>query len=790
MKMQQQHRAHPIHYVLAAVFMVGMCALLVYGFVFRTDVAQSITRDPLSLLPHEQQNISEADAALINKVDDYQSQFVSDKLVFFVTAPTPEQTSAAVETLKNEWHQPDAPLKEVPMNAQESIDRLLEFYLPHQMQMVPPTQKQQLTNSTDAQLANDVMAAALRPVSMGVSTAQDPLGNLQNWFMQQAQKSPLQQNEQGEWQIEQNGVRYTVLFYQATHATFSLNTDHSVLAAYQAAKDRVQKNDSEVKVIAAGIPLHAAAAAEQANKEMNLFGGISMVGLVLIVFFGYKSVRAIGLIVLSLAFGLVLAFFATRAVFGEIHVVTLVFGTSLIGVAQDYGLHFIASRQKAPESSTWQVRRYVMWGLVLALITTMLAYACLGIAPFPGLRQIAVFSVAGLLGAWLTVVLLFPLFTHHLKKHSPLQERMSAWWMRYVQAPSRVSARWRWPLAGLMLVLLSTGWARLTMQDDLRAFQNSPQWLINEQALIGQALSESNTQHFIVTGQTEQALLENEEALRDTLDEQIKQKHLGGYRAVSEWLPSLKRQQEGERLSQSKLPVLKQHLGFEVPDSALNLGNYITPDAWLSQTFSSIAKSQWLGQQPDGRWASIVSLNGTLSPEAIAVFKNTQHQQPHVIWDDKISSYSQLMTNYRNKIIGLIVLAYVGTLAVLWTRYRRRAVFILLPPFMGSVVTLAILGWLGIPVQLFTVLPLLLMLGMGVDYGIFLVEHVKDQQKMWMTISLSAVSTILSLGMLVFSSTPALHTLGLCLGLGMLVTWFVSALIGKFLYQAKQVVQA
>lgn len=761
-----------------ALFCLVMTALLIHAVNHRAHLAASITYDPLTLLPHTEQGFRTEDRALVEKAGQRQSQFVNDKLIFFITSPSPEQTTEAVKILTTSWATPNSPLKPNPSLGEESIEQIIDFYTPHHAQILSAEQRQKLTRLSNAQLIEEVKANISRPISLGISASQDPLGNLQNLFLQQMQKSPLQRNEQGEWQINHQGITYTVLLYQATDPAFSLNTNHSVLTAYEKGKSQALKSNPKVQILAAGIPMHSAAAAVQANNEMSLFGSISMIGLIALIVYGFKSIRAMILVALSLFFGLLLAFMTTCMIFGQIHVITLVFGTSLIGVAEDYGLHFIASRQKSPHLSTWEVRRHVRMGLLLALASSILAYACLGIPPFPGLRQIAVFSVMGLLGAWLTVILVFPFLTHNLNKPSVLQTQLSQWWLSYVQKPPLMQRYWpvRLSIASVLLV----GLAQLTFKDDLKALQNSPQWLIDEQRIIGQALSESNTQYFIVTGSTEQQLLENEEALRNTLDSQISQKHLGGYRALSEWLPSIKQQSENEQLSQSKLSILEQNLGFE---QTTKNPTKITPEAWLSQPVSSIAKTKWLGQQADGRWASVVSLHGQMTPVGLSTMQSIPTVQTSVIWVDNLSEYSKLMSEYRNKIIWLLLVAYAGTLLLLWFRYASRAIYILLPPAAASLITLAALGWLSVPVQLFTVLPFLLILGMGVDYGIFLVEHVREQQKMWMTISLGAVSTILSLGILVLSSTPALHMLGLTLSIGMTMTWLIAGWMGKVVYQ-------
>nr|MBP7657782.1 hypothetical protein [Pseudoxanthomonas sp.] len=85
-----------------------------------------------------------------------------------------------------------------------------------------------------------------------------------------------------------------------------------------------------------------------------------------------------------------------------------------------------------------------------------------------------------------------------------------------------------------------------------------------------------------------------------------------------------------------------------------------------------------------------------------------------------------------------------------------------------------LLGWLGQPLQLFNVLALML-LGMGIDYGIFLVEHRGDASA-WLAVCVGAASTWLSFGLLGLSATPALRAFGLTLLFGIGLVWLLSPL--------------
>jgi predicted exporter len=72
------------------------------------------------------------------------------------------------------------------------------------------------------------------------------------------------------------------------------------------------------------------------------------------------------------------------------------------------------------------------------------------------------------------------------------------------------------------------------------------------------------------------------------------------------------------------------------------------------------------------------------------------------------------------------------------------------------------------------VLGLLLVLGLGVDYGIFLREGSAARPVTLLAISIAAVTTLLSFGMLSASVTPFIHSLGLAVLLGVASTWLLA----------------
>ena len=121
----------------------------------------------------------------------------------------------------------------------------------------------------------------------------------------------------------------------------------------------------------------------------------------------------------------------------------------------------------------------------------------------------------------------------------------------------------------------------------------------------------------------------------------------------------------------------------------------------------------------------------------------------------------------------LLIAGAVGVALLVMWRYGRESWRALVPTLLAALFSVALLGWLNVPLQLFSVLALALLLGVGVDYGIFLLEHPGDGES-WTAIVLGAASTLLAFGLLALSSTPALHAFGMTMLSGVGAVWVLS----------------
>lgn len=751
--------------IAALLWLACVLAVAVHQWQFWTS--GRLTTDVLALLPQSEQ------APEVGRASELLAQRVSRQVVLLVGAPDWAAARRAAELYRGALAAAKAPLQAVDLRANAG-DAVLKFYAPWRDRLLTPAQRRELEQAQPGALVQRALALLHQPGAGGrlADFAADPLGLWPDWLQARAAQSRARPRDGQLW-VHGEGRDWAVLSFEITGAPFAMNGDALYAPALEAALQAAQREVPDASMLAAGLPLHAEAAAVRASREVNTIGWGSLAAVLLLAWLAFRSFTPIALTALSLLIGVAAAVSVTAWLFGNVHLLTLVFGASLVGVAEDYGIHYFAARQGRPWARPRSLMRSLLPGLVLALATSVLAYLALGLAPFPGLRQMAVFSAAGLAAAFLTAVCWFPL----LDRQPPRASRFAA-------AISNSLAGWPRlrPTRGLMVgaagagVLAVAGLAQLRASDDLRHWQGAPASLLQSQAAVGRLLgTPSPAQFYLVRGADAQQVLEREEVLKRRLDPLVGQ-GLAGYAAVSDWLPSIRTQEADARLvarvESQVLAGVNQALGERLA-RPLATSAPLTPQAWLADPAAAAAgRALWLGEQ-GGVYTTVVMLHGLQGQALLPQLQAAAAGLPGVRWVDRAGDVSSLLGRYRWSMTALLLAGHLAVLAALWLRFRSAAWRAWVPTAAASLLAVAALGWLGEPFQLANILALLLLLGIGVDYGIFLLEHDGDGSA-WLAVVLGAASTWLAFGLLALSSTPALHAFGLTLMIGIAAVWALS----------------
>lgn len=521
----------------------------------------------------------------------------------------------------------------------------------------------------------------------------------------------------------------------------------------------------EVEVLQSGILFFAADAAQSARADVQTISTGSMIGVLLLILWIFRGPRALLLPALSIGMGLAFAFSICHFWFGSIHVLTLVFGSSLIGVVVDYALHFYYFQAHHPRSEN---RLPLYRALLLSLLTSIIGFSALAWSGLAALQQVAIFAVLGLIYAWLMVIAV----GHHLTKgvtvyDSGLQKIVRHLLQVFGKIPSR-------GIAPAICVLLLAGFAAkgfdLPVSDNPRSFFAANPQLIAQEKLISEWVATHEPASFmVVQGATVQQVYARIAAVQTLMGEQGKQ-----FLGVQQFFPSPEQQQANYQLNQSLYGAgqlaqrfIRLHGLTEISATDLSAAyeqqknNLLNPADFFAGEGSALPPL-WIQNEheinaflliPKGLDTHLIA-NKLDAIEGASFFSAMQ--------DSEMS-----MQILRQSALALLLLALVLMALLLLIRYRWKKMLQLIAiPLFAVAASLIVLALLNIPLTLFHVMALFLVVGLGMDYVIFIAEMAENTVETLSAVAISSTTNLLSFGLLGLSILPAVSAFGIALFIG------------------------
>ena len=526
---------------------------------------------------------------------------------------------------------------------------------------------------------------------------------------------------------------------------------------------------------------------ETTSDEANRIGLVDSIGFLLLLLLAYRRLTTVLAGALPIVSGGLAGTAALALVFGGAHGITLAFGFTLIGVAQDYPIHLF-SHLRAGTAPTDVARR--LWPtLSIGIASTCIAYLAFFASGVAGLQQLAVFTVVGLATAGLaTRFLLAPLLGESSRDAAD-----SAFVARFDE---RVAAL-RLPAFALVAIALAAAVpifraAGPFWENNLAALTPVPPALLARDAELRRELGAPDVRYLLVIEAADaDAVLAASERLDGDLARLRAQGALDGYETPSRYLPSTATQ----RMRQARLPdeaSLRAALGEAQAGLPFKAGLFepFVADVEAARTAAPVDAATFaaspLGlrlkamlQPRDGRWVGLVNLVGVRDVAALAQAA-ARPDAPARLLDLKATSES-LVAAYRMRVLWSLAIAAVllAGVVALALRRPRRIVRVLLPMALTTLVILACLRGFGVPLSLFHLIALILAAGLGLDYALFF-EHAEDdareQRRTLHAVLVCSASTLLVFFLLALSSLPVLRAIGVTVSLGVVLN-FVFALV-------------
>ncbi len=763
--------------LLAGVVLLGVVSGVFWLWV---QPHLRVETDLLDLLPrHPSDQRTEA------AVDAF-SERLARKVLFLVGATDPSAASAAARAFAAALTQSGAFVsvrERIGQDLQSSVD----LYLKHRTNLLSLRDQEVLQKNPDA-LYRSALLALYTPASLmrPIDISRDLLGLGTDYLLDQVPALGNAHLQGSQLAVSEGDSTFVVVIAETAGSPFAGEVQDRAETAISAATDAAHAAArGEITVLQSGALQHATATTRKSRGEVALFGTIGTVAVLALMLALFRDWRAPALGLLAVSAGAAAGISATHFVFGELHLVALVFGSSLIGVAIDYSMHFYADQFRAP--GTWVPKdalAHVGRPILLGMGATLLGYAGLLLLPFPGLKQMALISMAGLVVACACVFLIFPAAARGSGRALP------SWCARLMDGIEGIGShlsqrRTRLVVGAVLIAFIGYGVSRIEFRDDIRTLQMTSPALAQAERQVGALLGTAReSRYFLVSGGSAQAVLEAEERLVAALRVHQRRGTIGGFTALSNSLPSLQRQEQVRSLientvlaSNGLLPRLMGELGFDAPAIRREVEAFVAaraplePDEWLASPVSAAYRDLWLGAS-GGRFATVVTLTDVRDADALRALANS-HVGVRLV--DRVGEISGILARYRNAVSELLLFAYGAIfLALMWRYGLRDAAWLVAAPLGATVLTLAFAGVAGLQVNLFAVLGLLLLLALGVDYAIFLRESRAERTTAVLSVSLSALTTMLAFGLLAFSSTPLIRSIGLTLLVGIGCCWLIA----------------
>ncbi|HHU4047013.1 TPA: MMPL family transporter [Enterobacter cloacae] len=648
-----------------------------------------------------------------------------------------------------------------------------EFFWQHRNGMIDPATRARLQNGGEAQ-AQWVLSqlySAFSGVS-GKELQNDPLMLMRGAQLALAQNGQKLRLMDG-WLVTQDdaGNYWYLLHGELAGSSFDMQQTHRLVTTLNALQATLKTHYPQAQLLSRGTVFYSDYASQQAKRDISTLGVATLLGVLLLIVATFRSLRPLLLCAISIAIGALAGTVATLLFFGELHLMTLVMSMSIIGISADYTLYYLTERLvHGGENSPWQSLDKVRNALLLALLTTVVAYLIMILAPFPGIRQMALFAAVGLSASCLTVIFWHPWLCRGLPvRPVPASRAMSRWLTAWRRNKTLAVG-----LPVTLALLSAAGIATLKVDDDIAQLQALPKTILAQEktitALTGQRVDQK---WFVVYGTSAQQTLERLEAFTPALAQAQKAGELASWRTLP--LNSMKRQKSDLALLHHAAPAVMNVLH----SAGLNtVSPDLTPmpvsvDAWLASPASEGWRLLWL-TLPGGESGVLVPVDGVKNSTALSE-RAAQHEG--VVWIDRKASFDSLFALYRTLLTGLlcVALAAIACGAIIRLGWRQGLIS-LVPSVLSLSCGLAALAVAGHSVNLFSLLALVLVLGIGINYTLFFSNPRGTPLTSMLAITLAMMTTLLTLGMLVFSATQAISSFGIVLVSGIFTAFLLAPL--------------
>ncbi len=551
---------------------------------------------------------------------------------------------------------------------------------------------------------------------------------------------------------------------------------------------------SEIHVEYFGNAVVALGNAQRIKKDIFITVSLAMVALLIFISVFFRKKRAFFLIFLPVVFGAVVALAVLYLFQSEVSAISLGIGSVLLGISVDYALHVYSHYRKYRNLPL--LFKDISTPVILSSITTAAAFLSLHFINSKALNDLGLFAAVSVLGAALFSLLVLPHLLKSKKQTEPLHKK--GWVDRLAVVPFDKN---RWLKLGIVLLTILFFFLARQVSFDADMMKNS--YMSDELKQAEQNLNmvtslSKKTIYLVTPGKnTDQALHNNELAKRiidslqtvgiiknSTVVNTLIQSKSNQGKAIKRW-NNFWKTRKGNTINTIK--IKGSELGFKTSafDEFYHLLNKEFTTLELAQAVplnTMLLDNYLITTDTIDAVINVIKVNSETA-DIETVYTAFANQDKIWVIDKRLltSEFMKILNDNFNKLI-FISLSLVFIILLLAYGRIELTILTMLPVIISWIWTVGIMGLFGISFNIFNVIILTFIFGLGIDYSIFIMRGLlqnykygkSDSSSYKVSVILSGITTLLGIGVLIFAKHPALRSIATMSIIGILSVIFIT----------------
>jgi predicted exporter len=675
----------------------------------------------------------------------------------------------------------------------DQLQDIYALYFPRRYYFLSDDPERELPAQLDStalrERARELKTRLASPASTLLSriAPEDPISGFESIVERFRKGERALELQDGQW-VTRDG-RYAILLLSTHASAFESGSQAQLLALIDERFAAIaQAHSGDLVLEMSGANRFAVAAEQSIKADVYKIAVVSFSGVAaLFVAFigGWRSFLIVSVPPLA---GILVATSAGVAFLGGLDGLTMAFGASLMGIAIDYSNHVLIHHRLATDGrSPQETARRLRPSLSLGAATTISSFGGLAITAFPAFREMSFFAAVGVFTALLASLIPMPALVHFAPELPQRSARIANWLGDRLHDLEQIPRSVLWiPLA--LLPFASIPLANLEWSDDMSKLTRFPGALMEEGRRVRERVSSVDSNRFAIgiAENPEKALALNER-IHGHLEQAVDAGELDSFRSLHGllWSEGLQRRNRAVLDSDTEL---YQRLDEAFSAEGFRPGAFAAFERALAESPPAPLTLADLQSSPLGdflapfvvpigeRFAVVTYLNGLREPARVRL-RLDGLDRVHIL--DQGSFVNQIYGEFRTNTLQQIVIGAGLVLLMLILRYRawRPVAAAFLPSVTVAVLLLALFSLLGIRPNLLHAMSLIMVMGMGVDYGVFLVDSADDREATGATmlsLLMSCMTTVFVFGTLAISSQPSLRSIGVTTGLGIAMSYVLA----------------